>query len=317
MKRKILFLGAALVLATLSVNAQDQSNNPKTKKKTSREIVIQDNNADDKGKTVIIIDDGKITVNGKPVTEWPGGKVTIRSDDDGFFVGKPFPDGDLGALNEKVLAIKAFADQAAFGGVRLGVFTKENVKGAEVNKVIDSSAAFKAGLKTGDIITKVDETPISDPEALARTIRSHHPGDVVTVRYLRGTGEQTTKVTMEKPKEAAFNNMVFGPEQALKFKQFAMLARRPRLGAGIQDTEDTSGVKVTQVEPESPAAKAGLQKDDVITAIDGKKVTNVDDARDIINDNDDKYNYPVTVNRGGRSMTLQVKIPRELRSANL
>ena len=103
----------------------------------------------------------------------------------------------------------------------------------------------------------------------------------------------------------------------LKMDGFRDFKRRPRLGANIQDTEDNSGVKVIQVNPESPAAKAGLQKDDVITSISGQKVTDVNGAMDVLNDNEDKNNYTIVVNRAGSTVTLEVKIPKELHTGSL
>ena len=201
-------------------------------------------------------------------------------------------------------------------GVRLGVYSSENEKGAAVTSVIDSSAAFKAGLKEGDIITKVDNSPISDPEALSKVIRDHKAGDVVAIHYLRGTDEKEVKVTLEKTKEMEFKELLMRPGMDFKFDGFRGWNHRPRLGANIQDMEDSSGVKVLHVNPESPAAKAGLQKDDVITAIDGKRVKGVDEAMDALGDQEDKYHYPLTITRAGSSMTLQVKIPRDLKSGD-
>jgi|HubBroStandDraft_5_1064220.scaffolds.fasta_scaffold125481_2 serine protease Do len=303
MKRYLLFLAAVPALISLSAKAQDEEKAQKEKKK---EIIIRDDKP--KEKTVIVIEDGKVTINGKPASDWGDGNVVIRSlnDENRAFI--------IDRKNDLTTMKSFFALDGE--NVRLGVFTKENEKGAEISSVSDSSAAFKAGLKEGDIITKVNETPISDPEALSKMIHEHKPGDVVTVHYLRGDHENQARVTLEKPHDE-FRTLNFGP-QNFKFKSMPFIyGGHPRLGAHIQDTEDTSGVKVLRVDEDSPAAKAGLQKDDVITAIDGKKVSNIDEASDILGDGGDKYNYSLTVTRGGNSMTLQVKIPHQLNSTTL
>lgn len=303
MKKYVFLLSAAAALGILSAKAQDEDT-MKVKRKVPKEIIIREDGSKDK-KTVIVIEDGKVTIDGKPASDWEGGKVTIMPDGDGVYQLKRRLDDD------QVVQFKMLQDRFdGFNQVRLGVYSANNEKGAEVTKVEDSSAAFKAGLKAGDIINKVNESPISDPEILSKVIRDHQAGDVVTVHYLRGDKEEETKVTLEKPKEFEFKKLTLRMDRPFGWSP------RPRLGANIQDMEDNTGVKVLRVNPESPAAKAGLQKDDVITSIDGKKVTNVDDAMDALQD-EEKTEYPVTVNRGGNTVTLQVKIPKDLKSGTL
>ena len=61
--------------------------------------------------------------------------------------------------------------------------------GARVSQVSDGSAAEDAGLRDGDVITKVDDTLITDADSLVATIRSYRPGDEVTVTYTRDGDE--------------------------------------------------------------------------------------------------------------------------------
>ena len=325
MKRYVLFMTAAAALGSLSVRAQDDGS-PDVKQKAPKEIIIKKIRPDEKEKTVIVIEGGKVTVNGKPANEWGKGKVIILPDDgfgEALTLGKPPFPPEAADRMAKNIRFKILEGMDANSRVRLGVYSKENEKGAEITRVMDSSAAFKAGLKEGDIIVKVNESPISDPEALAKVVREHQPNEEVTVKYIRDGREETAKVTLEKPKVKRFESFTFGPGE-LNMDGFKGLGdgfegfmRRPRLGAHIQDMDDSSGVKVLQVDPESPAAKAGLQKDDVITAIAGQKVTGTDQALDALRDAADKHEYTVTVNRGGASVTLEVKIPHELKSATL
>lgn len=317
MKKYVYLLTAAAVAISFTAKAQDDVIVDKSKDKEKhkpKEIIIKEDK--EKGKTVVVIDeDGNVTVNGKSASDWDGGKITILPDNrDDIFYKKLELDDDMAG---QAMKFKVLTDRFDAFGVRLGVYSSENEKGAEITQVTDSSAAFKAGLKVGDIITKVDNTPISNPEALSKAIRSHQVGDAVSVHYLRGDKEELTKVTLEKPKDLEFKELVMRPGMKLNFNGYPGFYGRPRLGANIQDTEDSTGVKVIRVNPESPAAKAGLQKDDVITSIDGKKVRGVDDAMEALRGNEDKYNYPVTVSRGGSSLSLQVKIPRDLKVGTL
>ena len=88
----------------------------------------------------------------------------------------------------------------------LGVTTEKADQGAEIKTVTKESAAEKIGLKEGDIITKIDDKKIENPDDLSAAIKAHKPGDKVTVTYLRDKKEQ--KATAELTKWKGVN--VFG-----------------------------------------------------------------------------------------------------------
>jgi putative serine protease PepD len=75
------------------------------------------------------------------------------------------------------------AAPTAFLGVSIeGV---ENGSGAEINNVQPGSPAADAGLRSGDVITKVGDATVDDAADLIRAVRSHEPGDEVTITYTR------------------------------------------------------------------------------------------------------------------------------------
>ena len=65
-----------------------------------------------------------------------------------------------------------------------------------VKTVTAGSPGATAGLKVGDVITKIDTTFATDSDTLIATIRSHLPGDTVTVTYTRPAPAHTTSVTL-------------------------------------------------------------------------------------------------------------------------
>jgi len=69
--------------------------------------------------------------------------------------------------------------------------------GALIGEVTMGGAGEKAGLKAGDIVTKVDGNPISSNSALVATIRGYKPGDEVTLTVLRGDKSQEIKVKLD------------------------------------------------------------------------------------------------------------------------
>jgi putative serine protease PepD len=70
-------------------------------------------------------------------------------------------------------------------------------QGATIGEVTTGGAADKAGLKAGDVVTAVNGKVIASGDALVAAVRSHRPGDEVTITYNRGgqTG-QTAKATL-------------------------------------------------------------------------------------------------------------------------
>jgi membrane-associated protease RseP (regulator of RpoE activity) len=83
--------------------------------------------------------------------------------------------------------------------VFLGVVVEPSgsgTSGAKVVQVESGSPADDAGLQSGDVITKVDDTDITDAAALATAIQSHSSGDEVTITYDRDGTSATAKVSL-------------------------------------------------------------------------------------------------------------------------
>ncbi|GAA1966310.1 hypothetical protein GCM10009798_28330 [Nocardioides panacihumi] len=69
--------------------------------------------------------------------------------------------------------------------------------GAEVRQIGSGSAAQKAGIKVGDIITKVDDHQIVGSDSLVATVRSYRPGDKVSITYTRGGKTSTVTLSLD------------------------------------------------------------------------------------------------------------------------
>jgi putative serine protease PepD len=70
------------------------------------------------------------------------------------------------------------------------------LQGAQIQTAESGGAADKAGLRKGDVVTKVDDQVIDGSESLVATIRGHRPGDKVTLTYVRGGDTRTTTATL-------------------------------------------------------------------------------------------------------------------------
>ncbi|MGD1807271.1 HhoA/HhoB/HtrA family serine endopeptidase [Dapis sp. BLCC M126] len=78
---------------------------------------------------------------------------------------------------------------------------------------------------------------------------------------------------------------------------------------------DTGGVLIAQVIPNSPAAKGGLRRGDVITEIDGQKITTAEELQNIVQDSEIGKPLKITVKRGSGTQTFSVS-PEELQDAS-
>jgi putative serine protease PepD len=68
--------------------------------------------------------------------------------------------------------------------------------GAQLQQVTSGGAAAQAGLRAGDLVTKVGDRAVTDTDSLIAAIRSHRAGDKVTVTYRRGDSTSTVTVTL-------------------------------------------------------------------------------------------------------------------------
>ncbi|WP_051267298.1 S1C family serine protease [Nakamurella lactea] len=95
-----------------------------------------------------------------------------------------------------------FATHAVLGASVQSASTADqlNSTGAQIASVTDGGAAAKAGLKQGDVVTKVGSQTIESSDALVAAIRSQAPGGTVDITYLRNSQSTTVKVTLGSAK---------------------------------------------------------------------------------------------------------------------
>ena len=101
----------------------------------------------------------------------------------------------------------------------LGVGPRTVEGGVQIDLIEPDSAAHRAGLRVGDIITRLADVPMRDVTELVNTIRQHSPGDAVVIEYLReGQAQRTT---------AVLAGQHFSGARAARFKMMARLGAIP------------------------------------------------------------------------------------------
>jgi serine protease Do len=175
-------------------------------------------------------------------------------------------------------------------------------KGALVGDVMDDSPASKAKLERGDIITIYNATPVRDSNHLRGLVADTPPGTRVHVSVLRDKKTLDLNITIgELPKELAKASRDGSGkgEHALAGITVENVRQSGRSKA-------SSGVVVTDIEPESPAERAGLQKGDVIREINRKPVKDVKDFERLTSQLSSRSSVLILINRGNSAIFLSI-----------
>lgn len=156
-------------------------------------------------------------------------------------------------------------------------FNLSSQNGALVGDVEANTPAEKAGIQPGDVIVEFDGQPINDANDLFLAVANCAPGQEVKLKFLRDGREHTVKVTLaEKPGEQAQNLQPQSQHDALNGVTVEDLDADAR--SQLQIPDFIHGALVTEVDPDSHAADAGLQTGDVILSVDHHPVADADAA---------------------------------------
>jgi serine protease Do len=160
--------------------------------------------------------------------------------------------------------------------------------GALVADVVPASPADKAGLKGGDVITQLDGKPVIDSRHLKLAVANFKPGEKVSAQVLREGKKVDVNITVAtRPSERA---LARGEGRGGHFTPDDESDDTGTLnGVGVGDLDAQArqefdvpakirGALVTNVEPDSAAAVAGLQPGDVIQEINRQPVKSADEA---------------------------------------
>ncbi|MXP50250.1 Do family serine endopeptidase [Pantoea sp. Eser] len=149
-------------------------------------------------------------------------------------------------------------------------FNVDAQRGAFVSEVLQQSAAQKAGVKSGDIITSVNDKPITSFAELQVKIGTTALGEQVELGLLREGKPVTVTVTLEQSAQTTASAQLTSP--ALQ-------------GATLSDGQTKTGdkgVKVNTIEKGTPAEQVGLQKDDVIISVNRNRVQSIAEMRKVL-----------------------------------
>jgi serine protease Do len=183
---------------------------------------------------------------------------------------------------------------------------KENT-GALVGDVSAKSPAEKAGIESGDVILEFNGKKVTDSRHLKLEVARVQPGETVPVKILRDGASKTLRVTVKEmpgTEQQAKNNTPRSDDTGtLNGVAVGDLDRQARQQFDLPN--NVNGVVITEVDPSSPAAEAGLKAGDVIQEINRKPVKSADEAVRLTENTKDKVTL-LRVWRNGNSHFLVV-----------
>jgi Do/DeqQ family serine protease len=145
------------------------------------------------------------------------------------------------------------------------------VSGALVSEVVVGSAAEKAGVHTGDVITAVNGQSVKSNAELRNVIGLLRVGEKVDIGIVRDGNPQHMTATI-----AAIETP---PAPASPVHAAAAATPHGFDGANMTDAPESGGALITGIEPGSPAALQGLQENDIIVRVNRDRISNVEQLR--------------------------------------
>jgi serine protease Do len=143
----------------------------------------------------------------------------------------------------------------------------KHVGGAIIGKVTPDSAADRAGLKRGDVIESFNGQAVTDINSLRNHVADAAPGSTASVVVNRDGAEKTVSVKLDEAETG----------KALARKGEPASSDKAALGIGVE--RGRNGLVITEVNPDSRAADAGLREGDVIQEVNRQPVQTVDELR--------------------------------------
>ena len=148
-------------------------------------------------------------------------------------------------------------------------FDIEAKKGAFISEVMPGSAADKAGLKAGDVITAINGQAISSFAEMRAKIATSGAGKEIDLTYLRDGKSNNAKVTLQS-------------DDQTQTRANGLLPALDGAELNNYDEKSMKGVAITKIKPNSLAEQRGLKSGDVIIGINRQKVENLGQLRKIL-----------------------------------
>lgn len=181
-------------------------------------------------------------------------------------------------------------------------FGQKDARGVVVGDVTPNSPAQESGIRRGDILLEMNDRPVANSNQLRNSISMMQPGTEIKLKMLRESSERNVTVKLaEMPTETAMAQP--GDEGSTKTLEGVEVSNlTPNMAERLGLPSSTTGVVVTDVDPSSKIADAGLRKGDVIQEANHQPVKNVPEFQSAMKKN--STDPLLLVNRQGRTLFI-------------
>jgi len=163
-------------------------------------------------------------------------------------------------------------------------FDFDRAEGALVQSVVDGSPAEDGGVQDGDIVLKVDDVRIADPDQLTNLIATYAPGTRVRLTVWRDNERKTLTVKLGERPSDGMAGLQESPQQQRENRLGIEVENLTRSLAERLGYEDEEGVVITDVRSNSIADREGLREGDLIVSVNRTAVKDVGDFNRIVSD---------------------------------
>ena len=154
-------------------------------------------------------------------------------------------------------------------------FDLNKIEGVYIKSVTDDGAAKNAGIKRGDVVLEINKVKVNSTAELTEQVGKYRPGEVVNLTVKRDNKKKQFEVVL---RNMHGNTKIFKAEEFLSIlgASFEKLENNEKRRLGID-----GGVKVFDIK-EGVLKKEGIKEGFIITNIQGERITDVDDLKNIL-----------------------------------
>jgi S1-C subfamily serine protease len=149
-------------------------------------------------------------------------------------------------------------------------------EGVYVSGVSTDGGAYAAGIRKGDVITKVNNVVVNAGLQMSAQLAGFRPGDKVPITYIRGGKEYSTMVILKK-KAGTFEDVAVSNIGTKLGGDLATLDKDVARKEGIE-----GGVLVKKITPGGALSRTRINEGFVITSVNGQDITSLDELTKVL-----------------------------------
>jgi serine protease Do len=186
-------------------------------------------------------------------------------------------------------------------------FGYTSTNGVLVGDIVKGSPAEKAGVKAGDIIVKFNGQAVNNANQLRNAVAATPPQSRSELTIFRDGAQQTLTLTVGEAEDEEVASTEAKKGDSSENLGMTVEALTPELARQLGYDRDEQGVVITDVEPGSIAARAGLRPRDLVANVGGKAIRSVKDFRESLDKSDVASGLRMQIKREGTRLFVFLK----------